>query len=73
MAGKEKKARLDAVIKKTQEDIEALLMRPRTFVTPDDLPTPMPNSASGAPAQPPIDMKKFADEIRKALYPGSGR
>lgn len=71
-AAKEKKKRIEQMILKLDSDYEALVLRPRTYVTRDDLPSPMPN-APGGTAPAPIDMKKFTEDVRKALYPSSGR
>lgn len=68
--GKAKKKRLGDLIKTIEAQVEAILTRPRTYVVADDLTAPMPNN----PQQPQqIDMNQFAESVRKALYPGSGR
>lgn len=89
--GVAKTARLDKQIKALEDQIEAIITRPRSFVREDDLPpsqsswfsrlgktvSGMLEVAQAAPAQqaakPAFDMQKFTEQMRKALYPDSGR
>lgn len=72
--GIEKKKRLEKQAASLDQMVEALVsgLANRTYVMPEDLPNSARPDNSTTPT-PPTDMQKFAESIRKALYPSSGR
>lgn len=70
----EKRAQhLEGVIKANDDLIEALLTRPRSYVSQFDVPTAAPASKDGKAAPPVNDLQEVIRQMRQALYPGSGR
>lgn len=69
--GVKKTKRIKAQIDSLTKQLEVMATRPRTFLTADDV-APSTSAETGEPMEP-FDMKKFTDELRKTLYPGSAR
>ena len=69
--GMKKTKRIKAQIDSLTKQLEVMATRPRTFLTADDV-APSTSAETGEPMEP-FDMKKFTDELRKTLYPGSAR
>jgi hypothetical protein len=68
-SGQEKKARIERRIAEIGELLDALATRPKVLTDADDVqaaPPPDPNAQ-------PIDMQKFTEDLKRLLYPGSGR
>lgn len=69
--GVKKTKRIKAQIDSLTKQLEVMATRPRTFLTADDI-APAASAETGEPMEA-FDMKKFTDELRKTLYPGSAR
>jgi hypothetical protein len=68
-SGQEKKARIERRIAEIGELLDALATRPKVLTDADEVqaaPPPDPNAQ-------PIDMQKFTEDLKRLLYPGSGR